>query len=146
MTPPAVAIPTLGWRLRAEVRQTCRFEKTIKLGTPLDLMDPAAAGPLPKGVIGRTGISPESFVPGYHHLVPPGPAEQAEPLPDRLDFGRWFGCRRRYNYRGQQPGRQSIIEGGKTDQNTTKNRTGQNSVRRRYLGGIKNENFPHRDK
>jgi hypothetical protein len=38
---------TLEWRLGVEVRRTCRFEITARLGTPADLMDPAAAGPLP---------------------------------------------------------------------------------------------------
>jgi hypothetical protein len=30
---------TLQWRLRSEVKHTCRFEMTVTLGTPLGLMD-----------------------------------------------------------------------------------------------------------
>jgi hypothetical protein len=30
---------TLGWRLRIDLRHICRFEKTIRFGTPLGLMD-----------------------------------------------------------------------------------------------------------
>jgi hypothetical protein len=30
----AVAIPTLGWRLRVELKHVCSFEKTVRLGRP----------------------------------------------------------------------------------------------------------------
>jgi hypothetical protein len=39
LTPRAVAIPALGWRLRVEPTQTRRFETTVTLGTPFGLMD-----------------------------------------------------------------------------------------------------------
>jgi hypothetical protein len=38
-TQHAVAIPTLGWRLRVELKHICRFEKTVRLGMPSVPMD-----------------------------------------------------------------------------------------------------------